>query len=317
MPPPDTLERSREIQPRSSFTGHEQCEPPPTDNDDDPAPLPNDNDPGVTVGDDGHVTPLCVTDTLRLPTVTVPVRWPPEFVVTVTRTVPPPDTLERSREIQPRLSFTDHEQCEPPPTDNDRDSVPLPNDNDPGVTEGDGGHDVPACVTDTLRPPIVTVPVRCPPLFVVTVTRTVPPPDTLERSREIQPRSSPTEYVQCEPPPTRNDDDPVPLPNDNDPGVTDGVDGHVSPACVTGTLRPPIVTVPVRGPLSFRFTVIVTVPPPDTLERFREIQLRLSSVAHEHSDGPFARTDARPPSALTVTDGGVTLSGESPQMGPF
>lgn len=88
---------------------------------------------------------------------------------------------------------------------------------------------------------------------------------------------------------------------------------HAGASCVTGTLRPPIHTVPERESPEFEPTVIRTFPPPDTLDGLTaEIRLPLSDTSQLHTDGPSAVTDLVPPAASKRTDGGDTSSGEGP-----
>ena len=95
-------------------------------------------------GDDGHGLPDCTTVTLRLPTVTVPIRAPASFAVALIVTDWPADTLDGPAVIQLRSSLTltgtsRHEVFVGAATTcTEADPAPLPNCTSAGVTPGSG-----------------------------------------------------------------------------------------------------------------------------------------------------------------------------------
>ena len=139
------------------------------------------NDVGVTSG--GELGPAaCVMATLLPPIVTVPDRPQPVFALTVIAKLPA--DAEEATLIQVSLAVTGQLQPAGPVTD--RLSVPPAggNLNDDGVTlVGDVGHGT--TMTGTSVPPIATVPDRSGGPG-VTLTRTVPPADTVEGVAVIQ-----------------------------------------------------------------------------------------------------------------------------------
>ena len=139
------------------------------------------NDVGVTSG--GELGPAaCVMATLLPPIVTVPDRPQPVFALTVIAKLPA--DAEEATLIQVSLAVTGQLQPAGPVTD--RLSVPpaAGNLNDDGVTlVGDVGHGT--TMTGTSVPPIATVPDRSGGPG-VTLTRTVPPADTVEGVAVIQ-----------------------------------------------------------------------------------------------------------------------------------
>ena len=274
VPPPLTRAASalsHDAAPLDTVTSYPQCPEPLTATPPDPVPsAANVTADGVRPGDSAHVAAHCVTDTRADPIVTVPVRSTPAFAVTDTCTVPPPETEERSAEIQSRSSLTLNVHDDEPPAVADCVPEPNPNVREPVVPDAEQPD---ACVMPTRLPPIVTAPVRVGPVFSVTDTRTVPPPETDERSTEIQLRSSLTLNVHDDEPPTVADCVPDPLPKRSEPVVPDA---EQPDACVMLTRRLPMLTVPVRRGPAFAVTDTCTVPSPDTDDRSTLIQLRSS-----------------------------------------
>ena len=179
---PADAEEATLIQVSLAVTGQLQPAGPATVTSRLPAADVNVNGVGVTpVGEDGHGSTMM--GMFRPPMVTVP-DCPalPEPTVTLTR--PSSDTLDGVVPIQAWSSLTGQLQPVGPVTD--RLSVPpaAGNLNDDGVTlVGDVGHGT--TVTGTSVPPIATVPDRSGGPG-VTLTRTVPPADTVEGVAVIQ-----------------------------------------------------------------------------------------------------------------------------------
>lgn len=250
--------------------------------------------------------------------VTVPARVAPVLAVAEILTEPPPDTVAEVVS-QLRLSLTDHLQELLPATATALLPPFFSKVTEEGCTEGELGHVVvvePASwVTAMARPPMETVPDRAALVLAVTEMVTEPPPVTVD-DVEIQPRLSVTDQRQELLPATATLVLPPFFPKRTDPGDTEGELGHgVLPAAwVTLTLRPPMVTVPVRRPPVFRPTEIETELPPDPRAGV-VIQLRLSLTDQVQLLGPRTETLVLPPLAPNVSDVGDTLSGDPPHTG--
>ena len=139
------------------------------------------NDVGVTSG--GELGPAaCVMATLLPPIVTVPDRPQPVFALTVIAKLPA--DAEEATLIQVSLAVTGQLQPAGPATVTSRLPAADVKLNDVGVTPvGDAGHGT--TMTGTSVPPIATVPDRSGGPG-VTLTRTVPPADTVEGVAVIQ-----------------------------------------------------------------------------------------------------------------------------------
>ena len=216
---------------------------------------------------------------------------------------------------QLRLSVADQLQALRPDTDTPASPPAATKVTDVGDTpEGDGSHGRPACVTDTLRPLMVTVPVRALVLkFGIAVTVTDPPPDTGDGVTMSQVRLSVADQVQSLRPDTVTFPVPPSMGKLTDVGNTpEGDDGQGALVCTTVTLRLPTVTVPIRAPASFAIALIVTDWPADTLDGPAVIQLRLSltltgTFRHGASDGAATTcTEADPAPLPNCTSAGVT-----------
>ena len=158
--------------------------------------------------------------------------------------------------------------------------------------------------------PTVTVPDRAAPALAVTVIVTVPPPATVAGDVEIQSDVSLTVQVQSLRPFTATGVVPAPFPGLTDAGDRlAGAVGH-GPGCDTGTLSPPIVTVPDRASPVLAVTVIVTVPPPATVAGDAESQSDVSLTAQVQSLRPFTCTGVVPASLPALTSVGDTLVGD-------
>ena len=229
VPPPDTVD-GVVSQLRLSLTDQLQPLRPDTVTVPEPPPEARLTDVGETPdGDDGHGAG-CDTVTLRPPTVTVPVRvLVPVFADAVTVTVPPPDTVDGVVVSQVRSSLTDQLQSLRPDTVTLPEAPPAARLTDVGDTpDGDEGQGTPVCTTVTLRLPTLTVPIRAPASFAVTLIVTDSPADTLDGPAVIQLWSSLTltgtsrHGASDGAATTCTLADPAPLPNCTSAGVTPG-----------------------------------------------------------------------------------------------
>ena len=199
------------------------------------------NDLGVTSG--GELEPAACVMTTRLPPiVTVPDRPQPVFALTVIAKLPA--DAEGAALVQVSLAVTGQLQPVGPATVTSRLPAAAVNVNLVGVTPvGDAGHG--STMMGMFRPPMVTVP-DCPALPEPTVTVTRPSSDTLDGVVAIQAWLSLTDQLQPVGPVTDRLSVPPATGNVNDDGVTlVGDVGHGS--TVTGTVVPPIATVPDRS----------------------------------------------------------------------
>ena len=308
VPPPDTDDRSTEIQSRSSLTLNVHADEPPAVADSLPAPLVKLSD---AVEPAAEQPSACVICTRAPPILTVPVRSGPSFAVTDTDTEPPPDTLVESTEIQSWSSLTRKLHADEPPAV--ADSLPAPLVKLSDAVEPDAEHPE-SCEIATLEFPIRTVPDRAGPAFAVTDTDTDPSPGTDDLSVEIQSRSSHTGKLHSDDePPALTDLLPELYPKLSEPGL-EVVEQPSS--CETATVDSPIFTVPFRARATFRATVTFTFPPPNTDDLSVEIQSWLSLTFHSQSELPVTVTSNDVPQRGAFPDVGSTEVGELGQKTP-
>ena len=268
-----------------------------------PEPVPSaSNVTAVGVGSAEHDVADCVTDTVLVPIVTVPIRSAPVFAVALSVTVPPPSTEATSalsHDAAPLDTDTAWLQWSEPPTSTPPSPVPsAPNVTLVGVNPGALGHAAADCVTDTVLVPIVTVPVRSPPVFVVALSVTVSPPSASVTSAlsHDDPLDTDTAWLQWSEPPTSTPPSPVPsAAKVTDVGVKLGAartprrrlrHRHRARA---DRHRPRALAAGIR-----RHSSPITEPPPDTDDEPTEIQSRLSLTLKLHDDEPPAVADLLP-----------------------
>ena len=293
VPPPDTLETSVLSQSWSSLTVHEQSERPFAVTSYVPPPWAACTGDGLSEsGDDEHGAASCVMFTRSPPIVTLPDRSPPSFRATVICTASLGETLEEPTLIQLTLELTliDDEQSERPDDAVTLNASPsCPTRLDDGDTEsGDDGHGAAFWVTLTLRPPMVTVPDRCAPVFSAAVTFTVLPPEKLEGSTLSQPALDLAPYDEQRPL--------VVTPNVSPPAATvfdvGSTESRVDPHAtwVTSTVCPPMVRFPVRSEPTFATTSMSAGSPPRMLEATGRSQFTSELTPYGQSERPVVVT---------------------------
>jgi hypothetical protein len=251
---------------------------------------PSSTDSVVGEAENVQGTPACVTVTVCPATVAVPVReLVLEFaaIVSVTDPFPLPDAgLTVIHD-----ALLDAVQAQPDGAVTLTLDVPAPAATDSVVGDAENVQGTPACVTVTVCPATVTVPVRELVLefaAMVSVTDPFPLPD----AGLTVIHAAPLEAVQAQPAGavTLTLDVPAPAATDSVVGDAENVQG--TPACVTVTVCPATVTVPVRE-LVLEFAAIVSVTDPFPLP---DAGL---TVIH---DAPLDAVQAQPVVVTTVTD---------------
>jgi hypothetical protein len=222
----------------------------------------------------------------------VPLRAGPVLDWMSSWTVPLPDPLApREIAIQAALLTAVHEHsaavvtltvCDPPAA-----GSPIVS----GVTTG---LQPASCVTVTVWPPAVIVPLRPPPVLAAAVNCTAPGPVPLPPAvMEIHGALVVAVHAQTPVVPTLTDPDPPP---DGTFWAAGEIENVQPPACTIVNVCPPIVTVPRRSASVFAAIASCTVPLPDPpLPEEMLIHGTLLAAAHEHPAGAVTPTDAFPP----------------------
>jgi hypothetical protein len=253
-----------------------------------PAPAPADS----VVGETENVQPMpaCVTVTDWPATVAVPVRGLAPVLaayVSVTDPFPLPDAGLTTIHAVP----LDAVQPQPAGAVTATLAVPASAPADSVAGEAENVQSTPACVTVTVWPATVAVPVRALELvFAAIVSVTVPPP--LPDAGLTVIHDVPLDADQSQPAGlvTVTEEVPDPAPTDSVAGEAENV--QATPACVTVTVCPATVAVPVRAlELVLAATVSVTVPPP----------LPDAGLTVIH-DAPLDAVQPHPAGLVTVTE---------------
>ena len=230
------------------------------------------------------------------PAVIAPLREGPVLRATVNATVPWPLPLVPD-EIVTQGTADDAVQEQPDAVCTTNDPWPPSSSMFALVGERVKAHPCP-CVTVTVRPATVSVPVRTGPLIAAALYCTSPSPVPVLPEVTVN-HEALAEAAQLHPAPAVTAILPVPPAAGTD--ALSGETAYVQPAvCVIVTRCPAIVTVPERLGPEVAATSSTTVPLPLPVERFSKVIHEASDVAvHGHAGLALMFTPTVPPEAPT------------------
>jgi hypothetical protein len=261
--------------------------------------------PAGTDCDDGAIVvehdPAWVTVCVCVPILMVPVRALPLLAATVKVTVPLPVAEAPPVIVIQELDVVAVHAHPPAAETATEDPLPAVAGTDCDVGLIDVAHD-PGCVTVKVCPAIVRLPVRTLPVLAVAANVTAPLPVPLVPCVMLS-QESVVDAVHAQPGAMLTAID-GPAPPAADTVALDGFsDAAHDPAWFTVKVRPPMVSVPLRGAPVLAETVIVTLPFPDpTPTPATPSHATLLAAVHEHPASTWTLTTVVPPPAPAFTD---------------
>jgi hypothetical protein len=244
-----------------------------------------------------HGAAACVTVNVCPPMVSVPLRCeafglPVALKLTAPLPLPPAPLVIVSHE----MSLLTAVHAQPPGAVTAVEPVVPPNAIDALVGAIAYVHGAAACVTVNVCPPTVSAPLRCDALgLAVALKLTVPLPLPLAPLVIVSHEVALLTAVHAQPPGAVTAVDPVAPPNAMDTLAGAIAYVHGAAACVTVSVCPPMVSVPLRcDPFGFAVALKLTVPLPLPLAPLVIVSHDVSLLTAVHAQPPGAVTAVEP-----------------------